>query len=120
MKNKNGGVDAPISISDLFNTNDDETEENNDFENIYEVQSLKVGNNLLKIRQSSWHKTNANIVWPGTFLLIEFMIQNSSRYMSGRIIELGSATGALAISLKKNNFDLITRFLNNVYFSKLH
>jgi predicted nicotinamide N-methyase len=50
-------------------------------------------------RQFSWHEANANKVWPGSFSLADFISKNLDRYRGGRILELGSATGAWAIFL---------------------
>jgi hypothetical protein len=114
LRNKNGGVEAPISISDLFNVYDSDEKpeyDENSFENTYETQILTIGQQQISVCQSSWHKTNANIVWPGTFILAEFLIMASARYSSGTLLELGSATGALAIVLTMNNFDIITRLV---------
>jgi hypothetical protein len=47
-------------------------------------------------------------VWPGTFLLAEFLRVRSERYNSGVSLELGAATGALAIFLRHHKFDIIT------------
>ena len=92
---KDGGVNAPISLGDLFNN--DSGDEEQQFENEYENQSLMVGDRNLIIRQSSWHQTNANKVWPGTFLLADFIISNceykDKRFKNQTILELGSATG---------------------------
>lgn len=44
---------------------------------------------------------NANKVWPGTFILADFMSKHEGRYKGkGRILELGAATGALSIFLR--------------------
>ena len=138
QRKKDGGVEAPISLNGLFfNPDEDDEEEDDVYRNIFETQTLHIGHMDLKIRQSSWHKTNANKVWSGmfvnyiyiirfimifyanvscscyilgTFLLAEFIKANRKRYSHGRMLELGSATGALAIFLRLNGFeDIITR-----------
>lgn len=40
-------------------------------------------------------------VWPGTFTLAEFMAGHKDRYSSGNMLELGSATGALSIYIRR-------------------
>jgi hypothetical protein len=107
---KDGGVEAPVSLGGLFFNPDDSDndEETNEFDNSYENQQLQVDGMTLCIRQNSWHQTNANKVWPGTFLLAEFLRVRSERYNSGVSLELGAATGALAIFLRHHKFDIIT------------
>jgi hypothetical protein len=105
----------------------------------YEIQSLVVANETLRIRQFAYHSHNANRVWPGTFNLANYLLEtvpvttldatssssSSSSLLSssllnsmngitsssaprtnyrykhcwGRILELGTATGILAIRL---------------------
>lgn len=98
---KDGGVDAPISLGGFFSSDDDldQAHETQAFEQIYEVQLLNIGGVDLQIRQSAWHMANANKVWPGTFALAEYIKDHINHYISGRILELGSATGAFAIYL---------------------
>ncbi|XP_073290187.1 uncharacterized protein [Primulina huaijiensis] len=56
----------------------------------------------LLIREFSFHQLNANLLWPGTFAFIEWLVHHRS-WMDGRkVIELGSGTGALAIFLHKS------------------
>lgn len=108
---KDGGVEAPISLNGLFFQADDSDNEEGDdggFDNSYENQELTVDGMVLTIRQNAWHQTNANKVWPGTFLLAEFLRQRGERYNHGTLLELGSATGALAIFLRLHHFDVIT------------
>ncbi|XP_057984010.1 protein N-terminal and lysine N-methyltransferase EFM7 [Malania oleifera] len=55
----------------------------------------------LLIREFSFHKLNANLLWPGTFAFAEWLIQHQSWIEGRHCIELGSGTGALAIFLRK-------------------
>jgi hypothetical protein len=108
MKTK---VAAPVSLTGLFvNENDsDEDASQESFQNECEVVNLKLGGIELNIRQKSWHQANANQVWPGTFTLIEHIFDHD-RYKNENLLELGSATGALAIALlKTGNYHLDTR-----------
>ncbi len=115
---KDGGVEAPISLNGLFFNPDDSDNESNDneFDNSYENQLLLIDGTSLSIRQNAWHKTNANKVWPGTFLLAEFLRQRSDRYNSCTVLELGSATGALAIFLRALAFNVISWFVTDSCF----
>jgi hypothetical protein len=100
----------------------------------YEIQSLVVANETLRIRQFAYHSHNANRVWPGTFNLANYLLEtvplaavavtadttsfesvddvsstttttSTSRtnyqykHYWGRVLELGTATGILAIRL---------------------
>ena len=107
---KDGGVEAPISLNGLFFNPDDSDNETDEptFDNSYENQKLTIGGLSLEIFQNSWHQTNANKVWPGTFLLAEFVRDRNERYNCGNVLELGSATGALAIFLRLKGFSIIT------------
>ena len=77
-------IDAPISLSCLFIDSSDEdeydkgtTDEVDKFEQNYEIQTMSLTNQSLKIRQYSFHSHNANRVWPGmsiSWLLSSFLI----------------------------------------------
>jgi hypothetical protein len=109
-RRKDGGVEAPLSLVGLFVGDSDEDEEGNSsagageqqFEQIYDEQTLAICERSFIIRQYCWHQANANKVWPGTFNLAEFIADHSKRYAAagGLILELGAATGALSIYLK--------------------
>jgi hypothetical protein len=126
-------MNGPMSLGDLFgghdnddadgeNGNSDTTPSNrdNEFKQNYELQNITILDKTIKIRQFSWHQTNANQVWPGTFRLAEYIINNSNKYSPDydesnqsstfKILELGAATGALSIYLKLSStrFDMIT------------
>jgi hypothetical protein len=106
QRRKDGGVEAPLSLSGFFydpNEEEEEGEEAKDqsqFEQIYDEQILTICQKDFRIRQYCWHQANANKVWPGTFNLAEFIEQHSKRFHNGNILELGAATGALSIYLK--------------------
>ena len=55
------------------------------------------------------------IVWPGSFLLSDFILNDNNykqeRFKRNSILELGSATGALAIFLRLHGLDVVTRYL---------
>jgi len=104
-------VSAPVSLTGLFVNEDDSDEDcsQDEFQNECEIMPMNLGGIELNIRQKSWHQANANQVWPGTFTLIEHIFSHE-RYKSGDLLELGSATGALAIALiKSKNYHLVTR-----------
>ena len=91
-------VDAPITLTGIFGTDSDEDEDEQVYVPVYEVQTLELGGLSLKIRQFDHHSHNANRVWPGTFNLCEYVLQNDQAFL-GNILELGTATGLLAIRL---------------------
>jgi hypothetical protein len=105
-------IDAPLSLGGLFpdDSSDDEKElgckENAiaDFDNCFEVQEVDLVGQKLKVRQYAFHSHNANRVWPGTFNLAEYLLERdpeTGHYLRqwGSILELGTATGLLAIRL---------------------
>lgn len=110
---KDGGVAPPINIGGLFATSDDssdEAEDASEFNNKGESQTITVGSKQLLVRQFAWHRANANQVWPGTFILANFMEKHADRYNTS-LLELGSATAALTIYLRLIGFKhIITRF----------
>ena len=112
VNRKDGGVAPPINLGGLFATSDDsgdEFEDESQFNNKGESQTLTVGSKQLLIRQFAWHQANANQVWPGTFILANFMEKHVDRYNTS-LLELGSATAALTIYLRLIGFNhIITR-----------
>jgi len=107
---------APISLNGFFrNTSDsDDDNEAEGFQQLYSVDTIQFTPiKSLRIRQFSWHSQNANQVWPGAFKLASFIDENRV-YNDGKILELGAATGALAIYLQKYyNYDLVTSDYND-------
>jgi hypothetical protein len=104
---------APIGLGGLFGESDDEDnldKDSNGFTQIYDIQDIVIGNIEMKIRQFSWHKANANQVWPGTYRLAEYIDNDREKYSVGKILELGAATGALSLYLcsAPRNFDMVT------------
>jgi hypothetical protein len=85
QRRKDGGVDAPVSLVGLFKDDDDDDDDVNSssgrqFEQVYEEQSLTIADTTLIIRQYCWHAANANKVWPGTFVLAEFINEHIDMY----------------------------------------
>ena len=103
---KQGELIAPIGVGGLFGGDDED--EDAGFQQQFEVQRITIADRTYDIRQFSWHQANANQVWPGAIRLGEFMITRKDLYSSGRILELGAATGALAMSMTVNGFDVVT------------
>lgn len=105
---KDGGVEPPIDLGGLFPDSDDEKGdcEDDEFVSRGETQLLTIGALQLQIRQFSWHQANANQVWPGTFILADFLDDMKDRY-NASCIELGAATGALAIYLRLRGYEQI-------------
>lgn len=94
---------APIGMGGLFGDEDDQQ-----FEQQYETQEVCIGGNSFSIRQFSFHCANANQVWPGAVRLGEHLLQNREKLENKCILELGAATGALAIALISNGFRIFT------------
>ena len=105
---KDGGVEPPIDLGGLFPDSDDEvTQEEEEFVSKGETQLLSIGTLNLQIRQFSWHQANANQVWPGTFILADFLDDMQDRYNCGSCLELNAATDALTIYLRLRNYENI-------------
>ena len=115
-------IDDPQTLSGLFPPDsDDETDgdgvddEHGHNHNLYEIQTVELVGNKIRIRQYDYHSHNANRVWPGSFPLSEYLLEErsttsttlatqertSTKYVHqwGRVLELGTATGLLAIRL---------------------
>jgi hypothetical protein len=108
---------APIGIGGLFGNDDEEDEgdnsSNNQFEMQFEVQSVPVAGKIYAIRQFSFHCANANQIWPGAMRLGEYLVQlqrdKRDKFQPGDLLlELGAATGALAMCLVDHGLQLIT------------
>lgn len=108
---------APVSLTGLFGGEDDSAEERekDTFQNESEVMTMNFGGVQVQVRQMAWHRANANQVWPGAFTLVDHMFKavddttGKGRYESKKLLELGSATGGLAIALcKTGKYDVIT------------
>ena len=67
----NTNPEAPLSLGSLFQ--DEEDDSPVEFEQMYETTSMNICKNDFLIRQYSWHKANANKVWPGTFELAQYL-----------------------------------------------
>jgi len=84
---------------DSDDNNDDNNNENR-FEEQYSIASHDICNEVIKVRQFSFHVANANFIWPGALDLAQYIdTYRSDIYTGGKILELGSATGFLAIFL---------------------
>jgi len=96
-------IEAPISLMGMWPDSDDEAAENtNAFTNESSEQTITVAGLPLRVRQFCFHTHNANRVWPGTFNLAEYYINEGESgdldsLKDKRMLELGSATGLLSI-----------------------
>jgi hypothetical protein len=97
-------LSAPVSLGGLFDDGEDHAEEEREasgFNNTAQVASVELGGMRLSIAERPFHALNANAVWPGTHVLAEWVLANREALAGRRIIELGSATGALSIFCTK-------------------
>ncbi len=102
-------IDAPFSFGGLFNSPEENaalaSSSSDAFENESEEQTINVAGLDLKVRQFVFHSHNANRVWPGTFNLAEYYLCGLGGDLteltspSSWVLELGSATGLLALRL---------------------
>jgi predicted nicotinamide N-methyase len=102
-------IDAPLTLTGFFPAESDESDNDDDepsgYSPTFEIQSIPLLGRTLQIRQFDHHSHNANRVWPGTFNLCEFLFRESTTTTTdslvfwGRVLELGTATGLLAIRL---------------------
>lgn len=94
-------IDCPVSLGGFFPAESDEEEE--ELNQCFEIQTVDIAGATFQVRQFAWHSHNANRVWPGTFNLAQYLLtQNedgSYQNQWGHMLELGSATGILAIRL---------------------
>lgn len=100
----NPRIDEPVTLTGLFPPDsDDEGDEPEEKGLCYEVQSVVLARSELRIRQFDYHSHNANRVWPGTFNLADYLLARDDTgkliHQWGDILELGTATGLLAIRL---------------------
>lgn len=95
-------IDAPLSLGSFFPPESDEESET-ELDQCFETQEVCLVEVTLRIRQFAYHSHNANRVWPGTFNLAEHLLAKSPdggfRHSLGSVLELGTATGLLAIRL---------------------
>jgi hypothetical protein len=92
-------IDAPMTLTGLFPADSDDSEVDDPYTPTYEIQTIDLVGATLKIRQFDHHSHNANRVWPGTFNLCEYLLQDNNETNLGNVLELGTATGLLAIRL---------------------
>jgi len=95
-------IDAPVSFAGLWPDSDDDDDA--EFEDPGEEQVVEVCGVGLRVRQYAYHSHNANRVWPGTFNLAEYYLEDEGGELEAlkgcRVLELGSATGLLALRMK--------------------
>lgn len=102
-------------MNDLF--------EDEDFSQQYEENSYILGGMTIKIREFSFHRLNANQVWPGNQIFADFLVTKLEDLRGKRVLELGSGSGILTIFLKKHGIDVTasdcpdTEVLQNIEFN---
>ncbi|KAF4401468.1 hypothetical protein G4B88_001662 [Cannabis sativa] len=95
---------ALFSPSSLFSEEDDVSsngEEKEETQQSFVERKHEFSGMELTIREFSFHQLNANLLWPGTFAFVEWLVEHRSWIEGRRCLELGSGTGALAIFLRK-------------------
>ena len=93
-------MSAPISLGGLFPDSSDEEGGGGGFCNDAEESVVTLGGLSIRLRERPFHPLNANAVWPGAHALADWVRANAAERLAGRrILELGAATGALAIFL---------------------
>jgi len=99
-------IDAPQSLNSFFPDSSDSEDEQTAFDPCYETQTVEVNGEHLLVRQYAFHSHNANRVWPGTFNLLDYLLKEKQNTRDkiyernwGSVLELGAATGLLAIRL---------------------
>ena len=122
-------------MNDIFNEEE--------FKQIYEINTYTLANIQLQIREFSFHRLNGNQVWPGNQIFAEFLQKNLDFLRDKKIIELGSGSGILSIFLAKqginitasdvpdaeifenidfncnlNEIDPVPKFLRNIYIDE--
>jgi hypothetical protein len=94
---------APVSLGGLFGPNSSDEEEDGGgggggFSNEAEEATVVLGGLPVRVRQRPFHPLNANAVWPGAVALAEWLAEHAAEKLAGRrVLELGAATGALAV-----------------------
>ncbi|KAM9997060.1 hypothetical protein ACTFIZ_002019 [Dictyostelium cf. discoideum] len=120
-----------LDLSDFAKmTNSDSEDEDNKKENIltveqvFEEKLIEVHGEKIKIREFAYSNTNAGVIWPSTYTLIDYLLSNQERFKNKKIIELGSATGVLSIFLNKKGYNVTSSDYNadeiteNINFNK--
>jgi hypothetical protein len=109
-------VEAPISLMGLWGSEEDDDGDGSGtaWENTAEEQQVLVSGASLRVRQYCFHEKNANRVWPGTFNLVEYYLSPSQPgdlqllIDNGPVLELGTATGLLAVRLAMEGVSVVT------------
>ncbi|KAN0033011.1 hypothetical protein ACTA71_011218 [Dictyostelium dimigraforme] len=121
-----------LDLSDFAKmTNSDSEEEDNKKENtikeveqVFEEKLIEVHEEKIKIREFAYSNTNAGVVWPSTYTLIDYLLAHQDKFRNKKIIELGSATGVLSIFLNKKGYNVTSSDYNadeiteNIKFNK--
>ncbi|KAL2500536.1 S-adenosyl-L-methionine-dependent methyltransferase superfamily protein [Forsythia ovata] len=82
---------ALFSPSSLFAGSDGNSseEENTETHQKFEERRHQFPGMELLVREFSFHQLNANLLWPGTFAFVEWLVQHRSWIDGRRTIELG-------------------------------
>lgn len=92
---------APVSLGGLFGPGSDSDAEDGGgggFANEASESTVTLAGLQMRVRETPFHPLNANAVWPGAHVLAEWLREAAPSRLAGRrCLELGSATGALAL-----------------------
>lgn len=101
-------LSAPVSARGLFDTGSDGSSDDGGFDNDACETAVEVAGHRLRLLQRPFHPLNANALWPGAHVLAEWLVDRAAELRGRRILELGSATGAVAIVAARLGLDFTT------------
>lgn len=94
--------DPPLFVGNFF-----EAQEGNSVaDDAAEEREHVIAGQRLRIREYAFSPTNANFVWPNNEALASWILEHADMFRGRRILELGSATGALYCALVRCGFDI--------------
>ena len=89
----NKSLSAPVSARGLFGGSDSD-----DFDNESQQSTVSLAGFSFQLLERPFHPLNANAVWPGAHVLAEWLTEHRALVAPPlRCLELGAATGALAL-----------------------
>ena len=105
------GMTAPLSLAGIFGGGSD-GEDGDDgpsaFTNEAATTEIELAGERVLVSERPFHPLNANAVWPGTYVLAAWLREHVDLLRGRRVLELGSATGALAVLMTRLHLDVTT------------